>query len=64
MTERKRNRAVLFTQAQAEATKDSAGNSTVTILAKFSQDGYSQTNTVHLTQEAAEALMRTLRGVL
>lgn len=64
MAERKRNRAVLFTKAVAEATQDSKGNPTVTVKGNFSSDGYSQTNTLHLTQEAAVYLLRSLQGAV
>lgn len=60
MSERKRNRSVVFTGAEAEATQDSAGEPTVTVKGHFTEAGYSQTNTLHLSVDAAYALLFAL----
>jgi hypothetical protein len=60
MAERMRNRSVVFTDASAEATVDSKGNRTVTVRGHFTEDGYSQTNTLHLSEDAAQALFQQL----
>jgi hypothetical protein len=50
----------VFTGAEAEATQDSAGEPTVTVKGHFTEAGYSQTNTLHLSVDAAYALLFAL----
>jgi hypothetical protein len=64
MAERQRNRAVVFTEGSAEPTRDSMGNPTVTVRGTFSQEGYSQTSTLHLSYPASLLMFEELREAL
>jgi hypothetical protein len=61
---RKRNRAVILNEAGATATEDGEGNATVTVRATFSAAGYSCTEQLHLSLDAALELRRQLDDVL
>ncbi|CAD80142.1 gp19.1 [Streptomyces phage phiBT1] len=50
--------------ASAEATQDSAGAHTYTVRATFSDQGYSSTEQLHLTLDAALELRAALDDVL
>lgn len=63
--ERDLNRATVYDQASAKATETRGGTPTVTVQATFTDgEAFSQTNTLHLSLEAAHALLRDLREVL
>ncbi|MGW6920884.1 hypothetical protein ACWGA9_06305 [Streptomyces sp. NPDC054950] len=64
MTDRERNRAVVFTGAGAQPTQTSEGERTVTIKGHFAELGFSQTNTMHLSRDAAFALLWELFDAL
>jgi hypothetical protein len=64
VSERKRNRSVVFTSATAEATEDGDGDMTVTVHGTFTHGGYTQTTSIHLDLDAAYALLRELDNVL
>ncbi|MER5894740.1 hypothetical protein [Streptomyces sp. NPDC001876] len=64
MSERRRNRAIVLTEATAEATQDSAGNPTVTVKGVFKVDNFVSIENLHLSTDAAYALLFALDEAL
>ncbi|WP_406153604.1 hypothetical protein OH797_32045 [Streptomyces anulatus] len=54
--EPERNRGVLFEEAGARPTVNSAGEETVTLWATFRAEGYTSTEQVHISLSAAATL--------